>query len=297
MKDDQGTVVNRLKALSGTSGVLTGGLRDKANPRELESVRKRMDPERLRSISMSLGLDSPPPNTGPLNAKPTRIPVAIEQPVSQKVFEDDAAFKVAVNNIDKGPLTKTAVSKRTKRQLEAMKMPKTGEPTPRSQMDLLTGPGAVKKVEADLGRKLSMAEKRVVEVEGYVPHGYYDSKGNRSYGVGQTGEHIGDDFTSSFNFHVDRAKGRIGEKLWESLPEHLTTELTQGEYRGDLGLSPKTIRLIKGGEFDSAATEFLNNDEYKSTKTEQGVKDRMKAISDALRAHSILVSKRQPNNS
>lgn len=243
----------------------------------------------------SLVSDLPPhqPETGPLSANPVRATTTVDQPVSQKVFEDDAAFKVAVNNIDKGPLTKTAVSKRTKRQLEAMNMLKTGEPTPLSEMDLWTGPGAVKKVEADLGRKLSMAEKRVVEVEGYVPHGYYDTKGKLSFGVGQTGEHIGDDFTSSFNFHVDRAKGRIGEKLWESLPEHLTTELTQGEYRGDLGLSPKTIRLIKGGEFDSAATEFLNNDEYKSTKTEQGVKDRMKAISDALRQHS----KRQPNNS
>jgi len=75
-------------------------------PEEDEAVRLRTDPRDLRKISMSLGLDAPPSDAGPLSAKPTRTPVAIEQPASQPVFKDEDAFKVAVNNIDKGPLTK-----------------------------------------------------------------------------------------------------------------------------------------------------------------------------------------------
>lgn len=88
--------------------MLSGEPRKDDQPPEMhESVRKRTDPRDLKKISMSLGLGmTPPPETGPLSAKPTRSPVTVEQPVATPVFKDEDAFKVAVNNFNKGPLTK-----------------------------------------------------------------------------------------------------------------------------------------------------------------------------------------------
>jgi len=170
----------------------------------------------------------------------------------------------------------------------ALAMPPTGATTPWSKIGALTGNAAIKRVEQNEGRTLSPAERRVVEVEGFADKGYYDKKGILTYGVGQTGDWIKKSFTDSFNAHVERAENRVNQgnpKRWDKLPEYLKIEMIQSEYRGDLGKSPKAMRLFRAGKMQEAAVMFLDSDEYRNPKTSKGVKDRMKATSNAMRKY------------
>jgi GH24 family phage-related lysozyme (muramidase) len=148
----------------------------------------------------------------------------------------------------------------------------------------LHGNKAVKAVEEQLGRPLTYGERRVVEEEGFVPEVYLDTKGVKTYGVGQTGEWIEKGFPAAYQDHVRRAEGYI-PNLTE-LPEYLQAELIQAEYRGDLGGSPKFRKLFKKGKFEEAAEEFLDNDDYRNSKKEKtGVHKRMQRVADAVRKY------------
>ena len=68
---------------------------------------------------------------------------------------------------------------------------------------------------------------------------------------------------------------------FDSLPIKVRTHLLGSWFRGSLSGSPKTIRLINEGKFEEASKEFLNNNEYKTTKL-TGVKDRMDATAQAI---------------
>ena len=64
----------------------------------------------------------------------------------------------------------------------------------------------------------------------------------------------------------------------------LQTEIVQSFFRGGLSGSPDTLKLINAGKFKEAATEFLDNDEYRNAKKNKkaGIRDRMKALHKAL---------------
>ena len=139
------------------------------------------------------------------------------------------------------------------------------------------GKDAIREVEKKEGRKLSYAERRVVEEEGYVPALYKDNKGITTFGVGQTGKYIDKSFDETFQDHVKRAKKRI--KNFDTLPEEMQAELVQAEYRGDLGQSPKFVRLFNEGKFTEAAKEFTDNDDFRtSVKDKTGVAGRMRKV-------------------
>ena len=85
---------------------------------------------------------------------------------------------------------------------------------------------------------------------------------------------------------------------YEEYPEPLKIAILDGYFRGDLAGSPKTINLIRTsfekcleGDIKSAkklandaATEFLNNVEYKSSvKNGTGVKGRMERLADFIK--------------
>ena len=153
-----------------------------------------------------------------------------------------------------------------------------------SQHKVLHGADAVAAVEALVGRDLSLAERRVVEEEGYVDGEYEDSKGVRTSGVGQTGEWIEKGFEAAFTHHVDRAKERF--PAWDSFPEDLQAELIVAEYRGDLGISTKTVRHINAGNWEEAADEFLRHGDYtKSKKGNGAVAERLEKLSAKLREY------------
>ena len=74
---------------------------------------------------------------------------------------------------------------------------------------------------------------------------------------------------------------------FESYPVDLQLQITQSYYRGTLTPkhSPKTRRLINQGKFKEAATEFLDNEEYRTAKKKgrAGIRDRMEDVAQALR--------------
>jgi hypothetical protein len=146
------------------------------------------------------------------------------------------------------------------------------------------GHQAIAEVERLENRKLSPIECRVVVEEGFVPEVYRDTKGVLTYGVGQTGKYINMGFKASFEAHVEKAKKMI--KGYETFPEYLQEELIQCCYRGDLGMSPKTVKYINRGEYIAASEEFLDNAEFRSIKTPVSIKQRMKGLADALRQYA-----------
>ena len=85
---------------------------------------------------------------------------------------------------------------------------------------------------------------------------------------------------NDIEIRLDEIQEAIPE--FETLPMEVRKNLLGSWFRGSLGGSPKTIKLINEGKFDQAAKEFLNNDEYRTTKL-KGVKKRMEATANALR--------------
>lgn len=133
------------------------------------------------------------------------------------------------------------------------------------------GDQAVTQLELREGRTLSPAERRVVHEEGFVDGCYADTKGILTCGVGQTGPFQAMSFKETFEIHRRRAAGRF--PAWDTYPEDLRAELVVMEYRGDLGISPKTVALINAGKWLEASEEFLDHHDY--TNLSGGVRKRL----------------------
>jgi GH24 family phage-related lysozyme (muramidase) len=152
----------------------------------------------------------------------------------------------------------------------------------------LSGPSAVKKVEQLIGGSLTLAQRRVVEEEGFVNAFYYDDakKPVLTYGIGQTNEYIDKGFLESFNAHKKRAMEAIPRL--KDMPEELQAEIIQLEYRGDLrsktGNLYKWVNQINNGEYNAAAKELLNHSEYKERKEKgnDGVTRRLEIAQNAI---------------
>jgi len=153
----------------------------------------------------------------------------------------------------------------------------------------LSGPSAVKKVEQLIGGSLTLAQRRVVEEEGFVNAFYYDDakKPVLTYGIGQTNEYIDKGFLESFNAHKKRAMEAIPRL--KDMPEELQAEIIQLEYRGDLrskdtGNLYKWVNQMNNGEYNAAAQELLNHKEYKRrlAKGGDGVTRRLKIAQNTI---------------
>jgi hypothetical protein len=150
------------------------------------------------------------------------------------------------------------------------------------------GEEAVTHIESLYGITLSNAQKRVVSLEGFVPGYYKDSKGNLTYGVGQTGEYIQKGFYSSFEDHQDRVEtvfGPIG-----MLNEEVSNELIQLMYRGDIEKSNKWVGLFNKANYKGAALELLDHKEYRGYK-ESGIAN---SITERLEKASKVISEYNP---
>lgn len=145
------------------------------------------------------------------------------------------------------------------------------------------GKQAIEQAEKFLGRPLKPEERRACYLEGYSDEVYLDTKGIETFGMGQTGEWIRKGLDAALNHHFLRVLARIPDYLY--LPEYLRAELYQAEYRGDLGHSPKTCKLINAREFELAASEFLDNEEYRTAP--DSIRRRMRAVSTALNFHGL----------
>ena len=77
---------------------------------------------------------------------------------------------------------------------------------------------------------------------------------------------------------------------FNNMPEELQINLFSEYYRGSVRQSKNTVRLINEGEYDKAADEFLDNDEYRRVRgirdsggKDSGIIGRMEAVSGSLR--------------
>jgi GH24 family phage-related lysozyme (muramidase) len=68
---------------------------------------------------------------------------------------------------------------------------------------------------------------------------------------------------------------------YDSLPQYVKNGIISAWYRGDLGpkATPKTMALMKAGDWSQAATEYLNSRDFKTGFA--GVKKRMQDNADA----------------
>ena len=142
-----------------------------------------------------------------------------------------------------------------------------------------TGQAAIDKVE-ELEGALTLAQKKVLEHEGFVDVPYLDSKGIWTIGVGQTEKFKNKTFKESFLKREQALVSKIPKLA--KLSESLQAELMQSAYRGGITGSPLTIGLINAGDLKGAAVEFLRNDEFTDATTSSGIKSRMQDVADAL---------------
>ena len=144
------------------------------------------------------------------------------------------------------------------------------------------GANAVAKVQALLGTRLSPAQERIVDIEGYFKGYYKDSEGNTTYGVGQTGKYM---TPKGFFTAFEEEKARTASKIknFKKLPEYLKTEFIQSGYRGDIFGSPKAIELFNKGDYKKAAITFLDHNNYRAAKIlKNSIYDRFNATYDAI---------------
>ncbi|CAG2254878.1 unnamed protein product [Mytilus edulis] len=64
--------------------------------------------------------------------------------------------------------------------------------------------------------------------------------------------------------HVNRAKSRLGDSVYDSLPPNVKSAVISAVYRGDLG--PKTANLMKAGKWRDVGVEYLNHQQYKKAQ-------------------------------
>ena len=82
------------------------------------------------------------------------------------------------------------------------------------------------------------------------------------------------------------------QKLQEDLPnlntfsDELTISLIDSYFRGGLSKSPKTLGLLKEGEFSEASKEFLDNEEYRQSKGGYGKKGHLPGIAPRMEIHA-----------
>jgi len=140
-----------------------------------------------------------------------------------------------------------------------------------------------------LGRELTPQEAQIVSSEGYNSGTYMDTKGIPTTGFGQTGEYSGIPFDQVVNTFEDKTRGLVPD--YDSLPQALQLRLLDSTYRGGLSGSPATVKLANSGQWNEAADEFLDNDEYRlAVESGSGVAGRMKDTSDAMRSYGESLS-------
>lgn len=165
---------------------------------------------------------------------------------------------------------------------------------------------------AENKRLASDAFAVITRHEGFKPEPYLDTNNNWTIGIGTL---IGDGSYKAlksspyYGKKIDRptaeriAAKEMGEKIklinrlvgpekFGSLSPELQAQLVSGAYRGDITQSPKTIKLLKQGNYEAAAKEYLDFNEYKNADKNDaaGIRTRM----DEAAAFMASESKRTP---
>lgn len=141
--------------------------------------------------------------------------------------------------------------------------------------------------------------------EGYKPAAYQDSNGKWTIGVGTLiGKGSDSDLKSSPYYKktinettakslaqtkitekINLIKVLVGESTFNEFSPNLQAHLVSGAYRGDITGSPKAIQFLKNQQFEQAAKEYLDNDEYRKAKAKKnGVAPRMEAAAAIIKS-------------
>ena len=111
------------------------------------------------------------------------------------------------------------------------------------------------------GNTITAPMLSLIKEEGFSDGVYKDHKGNDTNGVGQTGDYLNMPFPQVYAKKRDELRSIINDL--DMLPDYLQEALMSSHYRGTLGGSPAALKLIKSGDYEAAATEYLDNDEYR----------------------------------
>jgi len=70
-----------------------------------------------------------------------------------------------------------------------------------------------------------------------------------------------------FRYDIEKRVGEIQKAIprFATYPQYLRTALLDGWFRGDLPGSPRTLELIRNGDFATASVEYVNHDEFRSS--------------------------------
>lgn len=84
---------------------------------------------------------------------------------------------------------------------------------------------------------------------------------------------------------------------FSSYSSELQGEIASEQFRGMLGQSPKAVEKLNKGDYEGAATEYLNAKEYKdSVKNKTGIATRMQNLANAIRTEPERQKKRQQSS-
>lgn len=147
---------------------------------------------------------------------------------------------------------------------------------------------AVAEVEKREG-ELTELQKRIIRSEGFVSVPYFDTKGIKTIGVGQTGKYMGMSFKDTFDAHIDEADSLvIDKKKVSNLPEpakdiirEMTYQMGVDKVAGPKGFNKMFTALQKDPpDYNTAADEMLDSDWYNKDTPERALKlaNEMRAI-------------------
>ena len=141
----------------------------------------------------------------------------------------------------------------------------------------------------------SILTRRLISEEKFSAEPYLATKGEKflTIGYGHYGPDVKEGQKLTKKQALDLLKKDINDRLpairkaipsFDNFSDELKVEIAQSWFRGGISGSPKTLDLINQGKFKEAASEFLNNEEYRTAKERgrAGVIPRMEAVSTAL---------------
>tara|TARA_R110000737_G_scaffold80132_2_gene112251 strand:- start:3 stop:485 length:483 start_codon:yes stop_codon:yes gene_type:complete len=129
------------------------------------------------------------------------------------------------------------------------------------KVNITTGDAAVNNAIQKYGKAITPAMLSLIKEEGFATGVYNDHKGNKTAGVGQTGDYLDMPFPQVYAEKQKELRSMISDI--DMLPSYLQEALMSSHYRGTLRGSPAALKLIKEGSYADAATEYLDNDEYR----------------------------------
>ena len=156
--------------------------------------------------------------------------------------------------------------------------------------------GKFKKGDIVIHPKMEMDAyiKELIKWEGHIPEakklfneefftiGYGDYGKHVLKGTKETAEVSKKNLIKNIEKRIPIIRKKISN--FDSFPIELKIAIVSSWFRGSLGGSPKTMKLVNEGKFKEASVEFLNNQEYKNARKDgkAGIIKRMDATAEAL---------------